>query len=66
MSHQTNRFRRVPRFGAGTEPPLFETGDYTIPDPLESRLAPLDDLALLPVGDFEDNESTTITRHRLR
>jgi hypothetical protein len=66
MSHQTNRFRRLPRFGVGTEPPMFESGDYTIPDPLDSRLAPLDDLAMLPAGDFEDNESTTITRHGFR
>jgi len=66
MSHQTSRFRRPPRIGAGTEPPLLESGDYTIPDPLESRLVPLDDLAMLPAGDFEDNESTTTTRHGFR
>lgn len=65
MDHDTARFRR-PRLGVGTEPPLFETGEYTIPDPLESRLAPLDDLAMLPVGDFDDNEPTTITRFRWR
>jgi hypothetical protein len=66
MSHQTNRFRRIPGFGVGTEPPLFESGDYTIPDPLDGRLTPLDDLAMLPAGDFEDNESTTITRRGFR
>lgn len=66
MSHDTLRFRRLPRLGFGTEPPPLETGDYTIPDPLEGRIAPLDDLALLPVGDDDDNESTTVTRHRWR
>ncbi len=66
MSHETNRFPRLARFSIGTDPPLFETDEYTVPDPLESCLAPLDDLAMLPVGDFEDNESTTITRHRIR
>lgn len=66
MSHDTHRFRRLPRLGVGTEPPLLETGDYTIPDPLEGRLAPIDDLALLPVGDDDEVESTTVTRHRWR
>lgn len=63
MSHHEHRFRRVPRFGAGTEPPLGETGDYTIPDPLDHRLI-VDDLALLPAGDFDDGEPTTVTGHR--
>jgi hypothetical protein len=64
MSNDTRPFRRRRIFGLRPEPPLFETGDYTIPDPLDARLAAPDEL--LVTSDFDDGESTTITRHRVR
>ncbi len=64
MSHDTRRFSRRPHLRLRPEPPVFETGDYTIPDPLDARLTPTDEL-FMPT-DFDDGEPTTITRHRSR
>jgi hypothetical protein len=65
MSNDTPPFRRRPLLGSlRPEPPLFETGDYTIPDPLDARLtAPEEPLV---ATDYDDGESTTITRQRVR
>jgi hypothetical protein len=68
MTYDPLRFRRISRFGVGTEPPLQETGEYTIPeDRFQAQVAPIDDLALQPApSDYDETESTTITRHRWR
>lgn len=50
--------RLRPRGGRPEQPP-HESGDYTIPDPLDARVCPIDVLA---GTDFEDDNSTTITR----
>ena len=59
---ESHRLRRLPRRGSRPEPPLFETGDYTIPDPPEPRmlLTPIEDV-FMP-SDYDDGESTTVTR----
>jgi len=66
MSKDTRPFlRRRPLLGRlRPEPPLFETGDYTIPDPLDARVTTPEEL--LVATDYDDGESTTITRHRVR
>lgn len=65
MSTDTPRSRRrLPHLGMRSEPPLYESGDYTIPDPLDALLTPTEEL-FMPT-DFDDGEPTTITRHRRR
>lgn len=61
MSDHTHRLRRL-RLGSRPEPALHETGDYTIPDPVDPRLIAGDDA--FRSTDFDEGESTTITRHR--
>ena len=59
--------RRRPLLGRlRPEPPLFETGDYTIPDPLDARVMLPEELLVGTDYDYDDGESTTITRHRVR
>lgn len=60
MSNDPFRRRRRLR----PDPPLFESGDYTIPDPLDPQVMPSEELQV--GSDFDDGESTTITRHRVR
>lgn len=49
-------------FGRRSEPLIYETGDYTIPDPLDARLGPIDELFI--GSDFDESEPTTLTRQR--
>jgi hypothetical protein len=65
MSNDTRRFRRHPTHGHRSEPLVFETGDYTIPDPLADALLTPTNEVFVP-SDFDDGEATTITRHRWR
>ena len=65
MSDDTRRFRRNPTLGHRSEPTVFETGDYTIPDPLADTLLTPTNEVFVP-SDFDEGEATTITRHRWR
>jgi hypothetical protein len=60
MNRETRLHR--PPFGIRPEPTAYETGDYTLPEPVDARFAAPDDP--LVATDFEDGETTTITRHR--
>ena len=62
MSDFMHPLRRRPRLGSRPEPPLHESGDYTIPDPLDARVISGDDAFMST--DFDEGETTTITRHR--
>ena len=61
MSDYVHRLRRRPR-ASRPESPFHESGDYTIPEPLDARMTSGDDAFMST--DFDDGESTTITRHR--
>ena len=62
MSDYVHRLRRLPRLGSRPEPPPQDTGDYTIPEPLDARMINGDEAFMST--DFDDGESPTITRHR--
>lgn len=59
------RVLRLPRLGSRPARAPHESGDYTIPDGLDARLSPPIDDVFVPT-DFDDGETTTITRHRVR